>query len=86
MKYMCRQMNAPDMMAELMVILKSVSPSAVEEVTEKSSLKEGLGLDVAGLMLFAVAVEDNYDIRFNDADNIETVGDMIEYILTEKGR
>ncbi len=80
------QAKTPDMMSELMVILKSVSPSTADNVTENSSLKEGLGLDVTGLILFAVAVEDNYDIRFNDAENVETVGDMIDYILKEKGR
>ncbi|MDE6031236.1 MAG: hypothetical protein K2G32_06430 [Oscillospiraceae bacterium] len=80
------KMKAPDMISELTVILKSVSPTTADNVTEKSSLRDGLGLDVTGLILFAVAVEDNYDIRFNDADNIETVGDMIDYILTEKGR
>ena len=85
---MCKQTTAPDMISELTVILKSVSPDSAQNrvLTEKSSLKDGLGLDVTGLILFAVAVEDNYDIRFNDADNIETVGDMIEYILTEKAR
>ena len=85
---MCKQTTAPDMISELTVILKSVSPDSAQNrvLTEKSSFKDGLGLDVTGLILFAVAVEDNYDIRFNDADNIETVGDMIEYILTEKGR
>ena len=60
--------------------------TAAPDMTENCSLKEGLGLDVTGLILFAVAVEDNYDIRFNNAEDIETVGDMIEYILTEKGR
>lgn len=84
---MCRQTKAPDIISELRIILSSVSPAAANRVlTEKSSLKEELGLDVTGLILFAVAVEDNYDIRFNNADDIETVGDMIDYILTEKGR
>lgn len=71
-----------------MIILKSVAPDAAENrvITENSTLREGLGLDVTGLILFAVAVEDNYDIRFNNAEGIETIGDMIEYILTEKGR
>lgn len=84
---MCKT-RAPDMISELTVILKSVAPDSAKSrvLTENSSLKEGLGLDVTGLILFAVAVEDNYDIRFNNAGDIETVGDMIEYILTEKGR
>ncbi len=85
---MCKQTAAPDMISELTVILKSVAPNSLQNrvLTENCSLKEGLGLDVTGLILFAVAVEDNYDIRFNNAEDIETVGDMIEYILTEKGR
>ena len=80
------RLRTPDMISELRIILNSVSPGTGGDLNEYSSLRDGLGLDMTGLILFAVAVEDNYDIRFNSGENIETIGDMIEYILTEKGR
>lgn len=76
-----------NILTELTVLLHTVLPELPEDfsLTVESRLEEDLGLDFAGLTLFAVLVEDNYDIRFNGASGINTIGDMIEYISAEKG-
>ncbi len=69
------------MLHELRVILDAVAPEVkYGEFTENTSLRDDLGLDSLQMILFAVGVEDNYDIRFTGEPVINTIGDIAEYI------
>lgn len=66
---------------ELCAILESISPEIAEmPLSEDTRLIDDLGLDKMRLLLFAVSVEDNFDIRFVGSPEIETLGDVIHYI------
>jgi len=66
---------------ELRAVLLCVSPEIADiPVSEDTRLIDDLGLDKTRLLLFAVSVEDNFDIRFVGSPEIETLGDIIHYI------
>lgn len=66
----------------LAVILRTAVPDVPENavLTEATLLNE-LGLSEMELVLFAMAVEDNFDIRFTGAPSAKTLGDIAKYIL-----
>ena len=67
---------------ELRAILTAISPEIAEtELSEDTQLVGDLGLDKMRLLLFAVSVEDNFDIRFVGSPEIDTLGDVIHYII-----
>ena len=57
-----------------------------DSITEASSFKEDLGADSLDLFELTMALEEEYDteIPAEELEDIETVGDVIEY-LREKG-
>lgn len=66
---------------ELRAILVSISPEIADiTLSEDTRLIDDLGLDKMRLLLFAVSVEDNFDIRFVGSPEIDTLGDVINYI------
>lgn len=66
---------------ELKALLVSVAPeTAGMQISENSRLADDLGLDKTQLLLFAVSVEYNFDIRFVGTPEIYTLGDVIHYI------
>lgn len=66
---------------ELRAILVSISPEIADmPLSEDTRLIDDLGLDKMRLLLFAVSVEDNFDIRFVGSPEIDTLGDVIHYI------
>lgn len=66
---------------ELRAILITISPKTADmPLNEDTDLTDDLGLDEMGLLLFAVSVEDNFDIRFVGSPEIHTLGDVINYI------
>lgn len=66
---------------ELSAILTGISPEIAEmPLSEDTRLIDDLGLDKTRLLLFAVSVEDNFDIRFVGSPEIHTLGDVIRYI------
>ena len=71
------------MLGELEVILHTAVPSASMRLTADTAISQ-LGLDSLQLMLFALGIEDNYDIRFIGSDEINTIGDLINYIKEYK--
>ena len=71
-----------DILNELNVILNTVAPEVkCGALSENTALRGDLGLDSLQLTLFAVGVEDNYDIRFTGDHVINTIGDLAEYII-----
>lgn len=57
-----------------------------DEITTDTSFKEDLGADSLDLFELTMALEEEYDteIPAEELEDIETVGDVIEY-LREKG-
>lgn len=51
-----------------------------EEITLESNLVEDLGLNSLTMMLLAVSIEDEFDIKFEGADDLETVEDVVSFI------
>lgn len=66
---------------QLAVLIRTVAPEAPSmALTAQTSLREDLGLDESALMLLALAAEDEFDIRFSGSPELETLGDVAEYI------
>ncbi|MDE7362196.1 MAG: hypothetical protein K2N38_09715 [Oscillospiraceae bacterium] len=66
---------------ELKSLLAAAAPETAEmPLSEDLRLVDDLGLDKTQLLLFAVSVEYNFDIRFVGAPEIHTLGDIIHYI------
>ena len=66
---------------KLLEIFGNVIPEVdSSEISEDSSLVEDLGLNSLTMMLLAVSIEDEFGVSFDDADDLETVGDVCAYI------
>lgn len=54
----------------------------LEEVTEEASFVEDLGADSLAIVELIMALEEEYDIEVSDedAEKMQTVGDVIRYI------
>lgn len=55
------------------------------EITDESSFKDDLGADSLDLFELVLAFEEEYGIEIpsDELDNIETVGDVLEYIRSK---
>lgn len=53
-----------------------------EKITMESSLTEDLNIDSIGMIDLIMELEDEYGIEFDEdeADNIKTIADVIDYI------
>lgn len=63
------------------------NPSALPDViTEESNLNTDLGMTSMSLLYIAIAVEECFDMRFDDVGlgDFVTVGDVIDYIYRKK--
>lgn len=69
---------------KLIFLLETVSAEIdlPKELCAQTSLRGELGLDAAALLLFALAVEDEFDIRFVGSPVLETLGDVADYIYS----
>ncbi len=54
----------------------------VDEVTMESDIKEDLGADSLDMVDLIMSIEDAFEVKVeeNDAVNIKTVGDIVNYI------
>lgn len=52
------------------------------EITNETSLTDDLGADSIDVFQIVMALEEEFDIEFSsdDAENIKTVNDLVEYI------
>ena len=52
------------------------------EITERTSFKDDLGADSLDVVELIMAMEEEFDIEISDgeAENVKTVGDVVEYI------
>ena len=74
------------MLEKLKEIIADQLSVDADSITEASSFKEDLGADSLDLFELTMALEEEYDteIPAEELEDIETVGDVIEY-LREKG-
>lgn len=59
-----------------------------EVITEESNLNTDLGMTSMSLLYIAIAVEECFDMRFDDVGlgDFVTVGDVIDYIYRKKNQ
>lgn len=71
---------------KLLEIFENVIPEVdTGDISEDSTLFEDLGLNSLTMMLLAVSVEDEFDIKFDDVEALETVGDVCDFIREKTG-
>ena len=71
---------------KLLEIFANVIPEVdTAEINEDSTLSEDLGLNSLTMMLLAVSIEEEYDMKFDELSNLETVGEVRDYIADKTG-
>ncbi len=69
------------MLEKLKAILERVEGGIdVTDVNETTRLVDDLGLDSLSIMLFAMEIENEFNMRFDDPVSFVTVGDVCEYL------
>ena len=55
---------------------------SIETVTPEASLRDDIGIDSVGLLYMAMAIEEEFGVKFNNDDfiDINTVSDVIDCI------
>ena len=72
------------MLERLKQLMKGVNPDVnLDNVTLDTKLIEDLHFDSLGMMMFAMAIEDEFGITF-DEPNFATVKDVVDYIEAAK--
>ncbi|GAB6708463.1 phosphopantetheine-binding protein [Streptococcus uberis] len=76
-------MTREDLLKRLEEIIKVQDPAKALLISEKTSLKDDLGVDSIELMEFVINVEDAFSISIPDEDveTLMTIGDLIDYLL-----
>ncbi len=73
------------MLEKLKELMKNVDPDMnLDNVNENTKLIDDLHFDSLGIMMFAMAIEDEYGISFDEPMNFLTVKDVIDYIEANK--
>ena len=73
------------MIERLKKVINRVLPDLnLNNVNEDSKLHEDLGLDSIGMMMLGMALEDEFNIEFDEMVELNTVKDVINY-LSQKG-
>lgn len=75
-------MTREDLLKRLEEIIKVQDPEKALLISEKTSLKDDLGVDSIELMEFVINVEDAFSISIPDEDveTLMTIGDLIDYL------
>lgn len=69
------------MLEKLKQLMKSVNPDVnLDNVTLETKLIEDLRFDSLGMMMFAMAIEDEFGITFDEPMNFVTVKDVIDFL------
>ncbi len=78
-------MSRNDIKAKLVEVIKMAMPTLDVEggnLTEESNLTTDLGLSSVGVLYIVIAIEEFFDIRFDDVGfaDFKNIGDVIDYI------
>ena len=69
------------MLEKLKQLMKGVNPDVdTANVTLETKLIEDLHFDSLGMMMFAMAIEDEFGISFDEPVNFVTVQDVVNFI------
>ena len=69
------------MLERLKQLMKSVNPDVnLDNVTLETKLIEDLRFDSLGMMMFAMAIEDEFGISFDEPMNFVTVKDVVDFL------
>ena len=69
------------MLEKLKELMKGVNPDVnLDNVTLETKLIEDLHFDSLGMMMFAMAIEDEFGISFDETMNFVTVKDVVDFI------
>ena len=73
------------MLEKLKQLMKSVNPDVnLDNVTLETKLIEDLHFDSLGMMMFAMAIEDEFGISFDEPMNFVTVQDVVNFIESQQ--
>ena len=78
-------MSRNEIKEKLLDVMKMAAPSSgidLDNITESSTLVGDLGLSSVGVLYIVIAIEEFFDIRFDDIGfaDFKTICDVIEYI------
>ena len=69
------------MLEKLKELMKNINPDLnLDNVTLETKLVEDLHFDSLGMMMFAMAIEDEFGISFDEPMNFVTVKDVVDFI------
>ena len=69
------------MLEKLKQLMKNVNPDVnLDNVALDTKLIEDLHFDSLGMMMFAMAIEDEFGISFDEPMNFVTVKDVVDFI------
>ena len=71
---------------DILRMMGNVDGALIERTTESSDLMTDLGLSSVGMLYIVIAIEEFFQVRFDDVNfgDFRTVGDVIDYIEKEK--
>ena len=73
------------MLEKLKELMKNVDPDVnLDGVTLETRLIDDLHFDSLGIMMFAMAIEDEFGVTFDEPMNFVTVKDVVDYIEANK--
>ena len=73
------------MLERLKELMKNVDPDLnLDNVTLDTKLVDDLHFDSLGIMMFAMAIEDEYGVSFDEPMNVVTVKDVVDYLEANK--
>lgn len=73
------------MLEKLKELMRGVDQDVdLDNVTLETRLIEDLHFDSLGIMMFAMAIEDEFGVQFDEPMNFVTVKDVVDYIEANK--
>ena len=78
-------MSRNEIKVKLLDVMKIAAPTQdidLDNLTEQSTLVNDIGLSSVGVLYIVIAIEEFFDIRFDDVGfaDFKTIGDVIDYI------
>lgn len=73
------------MLERLKKLMQGVAPDInLDNVTLETKLIDDLHFDSLGIMMFAMAIEDEFGITFDEPMNFVTVKDVVDFIESQQ--
>ena len=68
---------------DILLVIDGANAENIEKADEDTRLMDGLGLNSVNVLYLVIAIEEVFEIRFDDdtgVDSFSTVGDVADYI------